>query len=88
MTKHQIRYDGSMKAFYIDVDAYMSGVLDIEYEDSSHEAGYTNIVFNMRHWMHINNPYGTMSMSELDGVVAEHKAACYPSKHQVIVRWT
>ena len=81
-------YAGEMKSFHIDVDAYMSGVLDIEFEDNSHEAGDTNIVFNMRHWMHINNPYGTMSMSELDGVVAEHKAACFPSKYQMIVRWT
>ena len=79
---------GEMKSFYIDVDAYMSGVLDIEFEDNSHDSGDTNIVFNMRHWMHINNPYGTMSMSELDGVVVEHKAACYPSKFQMIVKWT
>jgi len=76
-----------MKAFYIDVDAYMSGVLNIEYEDSSHDAGYTNIVFNMRNWMLYNCPEKALTMSEMDEVVAEHKADCYPSKHQLIVKW-
>ena len=93
-----------MKAFYIDVDVYMSGVLDIEFEDNSQDSGDTNIVFNMRRWMEINNPSGTMTMSELDNVVAEHKKACCPSdyyglvaeydasyllsRYPMIVRWT
>jgi hypothetical protein len=73
--------------FYIDIDAYMSGILDIEFEDNSQDAGDTNIVFNMRKWIQNNCPDKAMTMYEIDEVIAEHKAACFPSKYQMIVKW-
>jgi hypothetical protein len=81
-------HTGEMKSFHIDVDAYMSGILDIEFEDCSQDAGDTNIVFYMRKWIQNNCPDKAMTMYEIDEVIAEHKTACYPSKYSMVVRWT
>ena len=79
---------GDLKSFYIDVDAYMSGVLDIEFEDNSRDAGDTNIVFHMRNWFLYNCSKKALTVSEIDEVVAEHKTACFPSKYKMVIRWT
>ena len=88
LSSQKVHPDGDMEHFYIDVDAYMSGVLNIEFEDNSCDAGDTNIVFHMRNWMLYNCPEKALTMSEMDEVVAEHKTACYPSKYNMVVRWT
>ena len=62
---------GNIENFQIDIDAYMCGEVDIAFDNSDEEGGYTYIAFYIQKWMLNNSPDKTMSKYEIDEVIAE-----------------
>ena len=62
---------GNIVNFPIDIDAYMRGEVDIEFDNSDEEGGRTHIAFYIRKWLLNNSPDKTLTKYEIDEVIAE-----------------
>jgi hypothetical protein len=57
--------------FPIDIDAYMRGEVDLEFDNSDEEGGRTHIAFYIRKWMLNNSPDKALTVHEIDEVITE-----------------
>jgi hypothetical protein len=65
-------YDGrNIENFQIDIDAYMRGEVDLEFDNSDEEGGRTHIAFYIRKWMLNNSPDKALTVHEIGEVIAE-----------------
>ena len=76
MNEFENSFDGgNIVNFQIDIDAYMRGEVDIEFDNSDDEGGRTHIAFYIRKWMLNNSPYTmtvkALTVHEIDEVIAE-----------------
>jgi hypothetical protein len=62
---------GNIENFQIDIDAYMRGEVDIEFDNSDQEGGRTHIAFYIQKWLLNNSPDKTLTKYEIDEVIAE-----------------